>query len=287
MSPPRNNSSETNVLEDASGASSFVDEALSLTKEFVHRFWNGEVAWCVDRLAEDFLWIGAQEDQSIVPRDEFRRQMVAITRTRPRVVLANERYVPIVASEAFCVTAGSYLGFSDPSTGQVLAQEQRFTFVWDVAGPAPKIRHYHVSNPLQIAADDESFPTRMGRQTYRYVEAILRQRSRQDSIVVHDVQGIARRVQPDGIVFAEARKQHTLLHCANADIVLYGCMGSVLNQLKLNLVRVHRSFAVNPRHVERLDKRNLVMDDGSVIEIPTKRLAQAKADLLGQARPVR
>lgn len=273
--------------DNSSGAYPLADEALSLTKEFVHRFWNGEVAWCVDRLAEDFLWIGAQEDQSIVPRDEFRRQMEEITRTRPRVVLANERYVPIVANATLCVTAGSYLGFSDPASGQVLAQEQRFTFVWDAAGSSPKIRHYHVSNPLQIAVDDESFPARMGRQTYRYVEAILRQRSRKDSIVVHDVQGAAHLVQPDSIVYAEARKQHTLLHCANADVVLYGCMGGVLDRLDVNLVRVHRSFAVNPRHVERLDKRSLVMDDGSVIEVPTKRLAQAKADLLGHARPAR
>lgn len=258
-----------------------------MTKEFVHRFWNGEVAWCVDRLAEDFLWIGAQEDQSIVPRDEFRCQMEEITRGRPRVVLANERYVPVAAAAELCVTAGSYLGFSDPSSGQVLAQEQRFTFVWDAAGPSPKIRHYHVSNPLQIAVNDESFPAHMGRQTYLYVEAILRQRSRKDSIAVHDVQGVAHLVQPGSVVYAEARKQHTLLHCPNADIVLYGCMSGVLDRLDLNLVRVHRSFAVNPRHVERLDKRDLVMDDGSVIEIPTKRLAQAKADLLGKARQAR
>lgn len=120
MNLPCNNSSETTVLEDSPDANPFVGEALLLTKELVHRFWNGEVAWCVDRLAEDFLWIGAQEDQSVVSRDEFRCQMEEITRERPRVVLAGERYVPVAAAAELCVTAGSYLGFSVLRPGKCL-----------------------------------------------------------------------------------------------------------------------------------------------------------------------
>ena len=47
------------------------------------------------------------------------------------------------------------------------------------------------------------------------------------------------------------------------------------------LMYVHRSFAISPRHVASLEKRDLVMDNGLVIEIPTKRLSQVKKELFG------
>lgn len=47
------------------------------------------------------------------------------------------------------------------------------------------------------------------------------------------------------------------------------------------MMYVHRSFAISPRHVASLEKRDLVMDNGLVIEIPTKRLSQVKKELFG------
>ena len=58
-------------------------------------------------------------------------------------------------------------------------------------------------------------------------------------------------------------------------------MANVLEQLGLELMYVHRSFAISPRHVASLEKRDLVMDNGLVIEIPTKRLSQVKKELFG------
>ena len=62
---------------------------------------------------------------------------------------------------------------------------------------------------------------------------------------------------------------------------MHGCMGNVLEQLGLDMMYVHRSFAISPRHVASLEKRDLVMDNGLVIEIPTKRLSQVKKELFG------
>ena len=55
----------------------------------------------------------------------------------------------------------------------------------------------------------------------------------------------------------------------------------MLEQLGLDMMYVHRSFAISPRHVASLEKRDLVMDNGLVIEIPTKRLSQVKKELFG------
>ncbi|MFR1638207.1 MAG: LytTR family transcriptional regulator DNA-binding domain-containing protein [Eggerthellaceae bacterium] len=74
----------------------------------------------------------------------------------------------------------------------------------------------------------------------------------------------------------EARKQRTVLHCEKTDVTVHGCMGSDAGATGLDMMYVHRSFAISPRHVASLEKRDLVMDNGLVIEIPTKRLSQVK-----------
>lgn len=98
---------------------------------------------------------------------------------------------------------------------------------------------------------------------------------------MRDVDGTSWRINPDEIVCVEARKQRTVLHCEKTDVTVHGCMGNVLEQLGLDMMYVHRSFAISPRHVASLEKRDLVMDNGLVIEIPTKRLSQVKKELFG------
>lgn len=269
--------------EGAAAAGPFAEEALSLTREFVHRFWNGGTEWCVDHLAENLLWIGAQDGQLIASRKAFRCQMESIMATRPRVVLMRERYAPIAVQDPICVVAGSYLGFSDPASDQLVAQEQRFTFVWrrEGSGNPPKICHCHVSNPLPATAEGELQSVSVSRQTYLYIKAMLLQQRRQEAITVRDVQGVSRRISPDDIVCVEARKQRTVLHCSNGDVVVHGCMSNVLNDLDLDMVCVHRSFAVSARHVANLDKRNLTMDNGFAIEVPAKRLSHVRKELFG------
>ena len=260
-----------------------MDETISLTREFVHRYWNGGTSWCAARLSDDFAWMGAQDDQSDLSSDSFRRQMEQIAIERPRVVLMCEQYLPVAAQETLCIVAGSYLVFGDPASGRLAAQEQRFTFVWkrDENDDSLKICYCHVSHPLPPAPDSEPLSVSVSKQAYLYLKAVLMRQRQDEAVTVRDVDGTSWRINLDEIVCVEARKQRTVLHCEKTDVTVHGCMGNVLEQLGLDMMYVHRSFAISPRHVASLEKRDLVMDNGLVIEIPTKRLSQVKKELFG------
>ena len=106
---------------DGPASHPLMDETISLTREFVHRYWNGGTSWCAARLSDDFAWMGAQDDQSDLSSDSFRRQMEQIAIERPRVVLMCEQYLPVAAQETLCIVAGSYLVFGDPASLLVCA----------------------------------------------------------------------------------------------------------------------------------------------------------------------
>ena len=261
---------------DGSASHPLMDETISLTREFVHRYWNGGTSWCAARLSDDFAWMGAQDDQPDLSSDSFRRQMEQIAIERPRVVLMCEQYLPVAAQETLCIVAGSYLVFGDPASGRLAAQEQR-----DENDDSLKICYCHVSHPLPPAPDSEPLSVSVSKQAYLYLKAVLMRQRQDEAVTVRDVDGTSWRINPDEIVCVEARKQRTVLHCEKTDVTVHGCMGNVLEQLGLDMMYVHRSFAISPRHVASLEKRDLVMDNGLVIEIPTKRLSQVKKELFG------
>lgn len=57
---------------DAAGGRDGQSEVLALSREFVHRFWDGDIEWCFGCLAPEFSWIGAQCEQFDMARDTFR-----------------------------------------------------------------------------------------------------------------------------------------------------------------------------------------------------------------------
>lgn len=259
---------------------SLQDAALSLTREFVHRFWDADLAWCRTCLTADFTWIGTHEDQYARTFDAFREAVERIGLQRINVILTNEEYAIALCSNTICAVSGRYLKFSYPAENEAMSQWQRLTFVWEMVDGVPKLRHWHVSCPVQPLNDDAKYPRQAGRQLFEHVQAMLRDREQQDTLVVRDATGTTHRIAHPDIVYLEAVKQRTIIHCTNRDVVVYRCLSAVLADLEKLMIRVHRSFAVNPQHVAYLHKNNLALDNGASIIIPAKRLADVKSMLM-------
>lgn len=254
--------------------------ALSLTREFVHRFWDADLAWCQAHIAEDFAWIGTQEDQYASTFAGFCEAIGSIKLQRISVILTNEEYETSACTDSLCVITGRYLKFSYPAANEAMSQWQRLTFVWEEVAGTPKLRHWHASCPLQPLNDDEAYPRQAGRQLFEHVQAMLRHREQEDVLVARDASGVTHRIARTDIVYLEAVKQRTIIHCTNRDVVVYRCLSAVLDDLGKTVIRVHRSFAVNPQHVAYLHKNNLALDTGADIIIPAKRLADVKSMLM-------
>lgn len=259
---------------------SLQDAALFLTREFVHRFWDADLSWCQACTSADFTWIGTHENQYARTFDAFREAVERIGLQRISVILTNEEYEIAFCTDTLCTVTGQYLKFSYPAENEAMSQWQRLTFIWETNNETPKLRHWHVSCPVQPPEGDAAYPRQAGRQLFEHVQAMLRDREQQDTLVVRDATGTTHRIAYPDIVYLEAVKQRTIIHCTNRDVVVYRCLSAVLADLEKAVIRVHRSFAVNPQHVAYLHKNNLALDTGADIIIPAKRLADVKSMLM-------
>ena len=105
---------------DGPASHPLMDETISLTREFVHRYWNGGTSWCAARLSDDFAWMGHRttsptHQRFVSPADGANRN-----RTTPRGTYV--RAVPARCRPRDPVhRAGSYLVFGDPASLLVCA----------------------------------------------------------------------------------------------------------------------------------------------------------------------
>ncbi len=255
-------------------------EAVALTTTFVRRYWQGRRDWCYSVLANDasVIWHELKLPGS---RNEYIEliEQYDDSDEQSAVMCSNEEFKCILSEWPLALVTGQYLASTDPSTKQISAQLHRMTFVWRVFEDGLKIVHYHDSSPM-ARKEGERFNTWLGRENYAYMRAILNRERRSRLVSLRDTSGNVHWVMPEDIVYATAHRQYTDIHCLNQCITLRKGIGDIVEARKEILVRVHRSFAVNPAHLRSMEGNILHLDDGTDVEVPRKRLSQVRKELM-------
>lgn len=198
------------------------------------------------------------------------------------IALTQEEYRPLLLSEDMVIMAGQYLVYSDPTMSMVFASRQRLTLVW-CAGEDGELRlgHLHASNPLTVARPNEPFPVGYARETYRYAMVMANQKSYQNSSELCDVNGNVQMVRLSDVVYLEASRQSTIVHCLSKVFRVRDGIARVAQTLSgktgRGLVCVHRSYYVNALYVDTIRRGDILLTDGQVVPISTRRYAEACA----------
>ena len=102
---------------------------------------------------------------------------------------------------------------------------------------------------------------------------------RQPALQARGTDGVTHWVQPDSIIYVAAAHQYTDIYCTDRRLRLRASIASIADQLSSVVVRVHRSYAVNPAYISRFEQDSLYLTTGAVIPIPAKRLREVRLAL--------
>ena len=102
---------------------------------------------------------------------------------------------------------------------------------------------------------------------------------RQPALQARGTDGVTHWVQPDSIIYVAAAHQYTDIYCTDRRMRLRASIASIADQLSSVVVRVHRSYAVNPAYISRFEQDSLYLTTGTVIPIPAKRLREVRQAL--------
>ncbi len=269
----------TRTTHATSSVEQNANEALRLTKDYVHHFWVRDFDWCLDHSAGDLLWIGPQKDYLTTTLEEFSNLLSSIGSALRRSTVTDEEYTVVACSEQVCAVVCRFLVLTPPNSDQIIAQWQRCTFVWRRSGKRLLLAHFHLSSPNDFVEQGDSYPIHAGTETYRYMKSLMKLGSSRKSVSLYDTEGTVHWVHPSQIIYLEANRKRTIVHCTTKAIVVPAVIRDAVEMVDGKIMRVHRSYAVNRDHVVELKAGRLLLDDGTSIAIPAKRIADVRAEL--------
>lgn len=256
-------------------------EALRLSKEYVRHIWAHDIEWCLDKVAPNFVWIGTQKDYYASTRDEYEQLLKAMGSVIRRSTVTDESYTVAGVDDRMCCVVGRFLVLTPPDSDKIIAHWHRCTLVWQRTGRRLVLSHLHLSSPVDYVEDGESYPISAGTETYRYMRSLMKLGSSRKSVSLYDVDGTVHWVHPSQIIYLEANRKRTIVHCITKNIVVPAVIRDAVEMVDNKIMRVHRSYAVNRDHVVELKAGRLLLDDGTSIAIPAKRIADVRAELTG------
>lgn len=111
------------------------------------------------------------------------------------------------------------------------------------------------------------------------LESVRRTDERQIALSAHDTAGTTYWVMPSEIVYVKAARQYTEVHCLSRTLRLRGSFGSICEQLGGHVVGIHRSYAVNPLFVSRIEGEMLYLETGDKLPVPARRVSEVRRKL--------
>lgn len=269
----RNTRAAKNSVEE------FRDESIRASRDFARHLWARDFEWCLSRTTDDFVFIGPEHDCQSYDKDEFSQVLDVLSQKIIQSALTDEWYRVLAGDEGMCCVFGHFLVLTPPDEERILAQWRRCTFLWRRSAKRVELEHAHISAPTDYVEEGESYPIHVGTETYRYMKSLMRLGSSRKSVSLYDIDGTVHWVHPSQIIYLEANRKRTIVHCMTKDIVVPAVIRDAVEMVDNKILRVHRSYAVNRDHVVELKGGILLLDDGTSIAIPAKRIADVRAEL--------
>lgn len=256
--------------------------AEAFVRTLVHKFWEGDEEFFGSVLADDFIWIAAQDDQycldSAASLDMYRHLMSSL----PSTVLIDEDYAAVSMQGSITVVVGSYYGINSPDSGTAFSARQRLTAVLrDSQEPLGfELVHLHVSNPVSLSKKGEFFLVGFSREAYRYVRMLASQYRDRESVEVREIGGATHVLRIFDVVYLEADRQYTVVHCLNKSLRSRMGIGHLSQRFpKDRFFEVRRGCVVNILHVISWDADNVMLTGGVEIPIPARRSTEVRAKI--------
>lgn len=98
-------------------------------------------------------------------------------------------------------------------------------------------------------------------------------------IELRDIDKEIRFLWEDEIVYIESQHNHLYWHCQFDVIKTVGTLSEVERSLSKLFVRIHRSYIVNRNKVERVKRFEAIMNNGAILQIPSKKYTHVREKL--------
>lgn len=165
-------------------------EIIDFSREILTRYFcDNDVEYLVSTFAEDIVWMGAGEAQKAEGREAVSECFLAEGAEGIPFHMKDEHYIVRGLGENYYLCEGdSYLEAAESSNANMNTR-QRITFIFKRAQGKLQTVHIHNSVPFNAIENDELFPVRAARESYKKMQALLTEQNAQIELMQPQLPG--------------------------------------------------------------------------------------------------
>lgn len=272
---------ERGTMTEQQAAAISIESLPAIAERAIRAYYRGDFAPLLDLITDDCVFIGAAADVYSCREDIERSPQPGCG--QPTFSMSNPVFQLIpthVRDQALIM--GTYLVTSDFNAPMITAAQQRITISCRLIDASWKAYCIHASNEWNEADAGELFPERVSRETFAYVQSILRRAlpALESQGRLELVAGSSSTViSPSQLLYAESDGKRTVLHLFDRTVSVSLLIGEVERQLPNYFIRIHRRYLVNARQVNTIEPQAVTLADGTTLSLPSRRAAAIRQEI--------
>ena len=165
-------------------------KAPKLAKHIITSFYiNRDINEVLKYLCENVTWIGPGEQEFLTSFNEIKNYFYAGQDEIPSCDINNDIFETVSEDENRCMVLGRYTVRTKENAQMILEVNQRCTFEIIEDRGKLLIKHMHISNPYGEMQLDEYFPTKIGTQSYDYLQRLLKEKTEVIEMITNNING--------------------------------------------------------------------------------------------------
>ena len=165
-------------------------KAPKLAKHIITSFYiNRDIDEVLKYLCENVTWIGPGEQEFLTSFNEIKNYFYAGQDEIPSCDINNDIFETVSEDENRCMVLGRYTVRTKENAQMILEVNQRCTFEIIEDRGKLLIKHMHISNPYGEMQLDEYFPTKIGTQSYDYLQRLLKEKTEVIEMITNNING--------------------------------------------------------------------------------------------------
>lgn len=272
---------------------SWRNAALASSMDFISKLGSDDLASCSPFIADDVLFMSPHTTVPSRGSRQFVRDIEELSRLDDLRIVPSRITLDVIdlSSKSWLVAARYSINRAD-QTGKTDSTSVQQSMVWAADDSDPglhlKLVACHISllgdqpNDNSVTAESvRSFASEFLRSSESHAGGTTKNPVREAKVALQarDSKGLTHWVQPSSVVYVEAAHQYTNVYCRDRSIRLRTPFSTVVDQLGDVVIKVHRSYAVNPAYVSTLENEMLYLVTGDKVPVPAKRVKAVRATL--------
>jgi hypothetical protein len=251
------------------------EKALALTRELLKRFWQLDIEFVLSLCTKDVMWVAPEQNRYMRGIDAMRADLEENLKELVPCHQSHQEYTVVQNCGRALSIIGRYLVTTDDGAPIFAEVQQRTQITWELIDGELRIRSLYISHPRNElpVAPGEFFCNVIGRAAKRYIDERIAEKTDLRREMIYDREGTMHLVAPMDVILVEAVGKRARI-CLAYDTFEARTSFSEVTAIFPDLIRVHRSYAVNLARIHAVDQASIIMEGDEAVPLPKARRAE-------------